>query len=427
MLFTELKNLSREQREKLLNRRRSYEEAEAGVRQILERVRRHGDRALVELTREFDGVELESISVPEEVLEEAQSRLSREVLEALETARSCIADFHRRQLPKDWSYTREGATLGMLHRPLESVGCYVPGGRASYPSTVLMCAVPARLAGVERVAVCTPPGKNGYPEPLTLAACRLAGVREVYSIGGAQAVAALAYGTESVRRVEKIVGPGNVYVTIAKRLVSGEVATDMPAGPSEVLILADASAEAEIVALDMLAQAEHDPMAVSVLVTTSRELAEKVVEELESARRSAPEAAREAIEAGGAVLIAESMEEAVRFANEFAPEHLQVLTEEEEQVLQRVKNAGSVFLGRCSPVACGDYASGTNHVLPTSGYARAYSGLSVYDFMKRITYQKLSMEGLERIAKAAITLARAEGLEMHARSIEARLERRYHD
>ena len=427
MLFAELAELSREQKERLLNRRRSHAEAEAAVRQILERVRRRGDEALLELTSELDGVELEEIRVPEEVLEEAPGTLQPEVLEALEVARAAIEDFHRKQVPEDWSCSSAGATLGMLHRPLDSVGCYVPGGRASYPSTVLMCAVPAALAGVPRIAVCTPPGRHGYPAPLTLAACRLAGVHEVYSIGGAQAVAALAYGTESVRRVEKIVGPGNIYVTLAKQLVSGEVATDMPAGPSEVLIIADASAEPELVALDMLAQAEHDPLAVCVLVSTSREVAESTLRALQEACKHAPSSAKEALEAGGAVLVARSIEEAVSFANRFAPEHLQIITQQDEQVLRMIRNAGSVFLGRYSPVACGDYASGTNHVLPTSGYARAYSGLSVHDFLKRITYQKLDPEGLERIARAAITLARAEGLEMHARSIEARLERRYHD
>ncbi len=427
MLFSSLDGLSQEQRERLLNRRRTHAEVEERVAAILERVRLHGDSALLELTRELDGVEPESLRVPDEVMEEAMSSVQEEVLEALETARSSIEEFHSRQVPEDWRYTKGGATLGMVYRPLESVGCYVPGGRASYPSTVLMCAVPARLAGVERVVVCTPPGEHGYPAPLTLAACRIAGVEEVYSIGGAQAIAALAYGTRSIPRVEKIVGPGNVYVTAAKRLVSGEVATDMPAGPSEVLILADATADPWFVALDMLAQAEHDPMAVSVLVTTSEELAREVVDALERASGEAPPAAREALTAWGAVLIAESLDEAVEFANAFAPEHLEVMVEDEEQVLRRIRSAGSVFLGTRSPVACGDYASGTNHVLPTSGYAKAFSGLGVADFMKRITFQKLSDEALERLGRAAVTLARAEGLEMHARSIEARLERRYHD
>ncbi len=426
MLFCEISRLTREQRDKLLYRGRAdLAGVEGKVAEIIAEVRARGDAALRELTKRFDGVEVKELRVSEEEIEEAKERVDSELMEALELARENIADFHRRQLRGDWSYTKDGITLGQVFRAIASVGCYVPGGRASYPSTVLMCAVPARVAGVRRVVVTTPPAKSGEVNPLTLAACSVAGVDEVYRVGGAQAIAALAYGTESIARVEKIVGPGNVYVTAAKRLVSGDAAIDMPAGPSEVLIIADGSADARFVALDMLAQAEHDPLASSVLVSTSQELAERVKQVLEREAPSRPEA-RQAIESNGAILLARDIDEAVEFANMFAPEHLEIITRDDEAVLRRIESAGSVFLGSYSPVACGDYASGTNHVLPTAGYARVYSGLSVYDFLKAISFQKLSREALERLAKAILPLARAEGLEMHARSVEERM-RREHD
>ena len=426
MLFCEIAKLTQEQKAELLRRGRAdLGKAEAKVAEIIAEVRSRGDAALRELTKRFDGVEVEELRVSEEEIEEAKERVDSELMEALELARENIADFHRRQLRGDWSYTKDGITLGQVFRAIESVGCYVPGGRASYPSTVLMCAVPARVAGVRRVVVTTPPAKSGEVNPLTLAACSVAGVDEVYRVGGAQAIAALAYGTESIARVEKIVGPGNVYVTAAKRLVSGDAAIDMPAGPSEVLIIADGSADARFVALDMLAQAEHDPLASSVLVSTSQELAERVKRVLEGEAPSRPEA-RQAIESNGAILLARDIDEAIEFANMFAPEHLEIITRDDEAVLRRIESAGSVFLGSYSPVACGDYASGTNHVLPTAGYARVYSGLSVHHFLKAISFQKLSREALERLAKAILPLARAEGLEMHARSVEERL-RREHD
>jgi len=427
MLFSEIAKLTQEQKAKLLRRGRAdLSQVEAKVAEILAEVRSRGDAALREFTRRFDGVEVEELKVSEEEIEKARERVEGKLIEALELAKENIAEFHSRQLRNDWSYAKDGITLGQVYRAIESVGCYVPGGRASYPSTVLMCAIPAKVAGVSRVVVTTPPMKGGEVNPLTLAACSIAGVDEVYRVGGAQAIAALAYGTESIARVEKIVGPGNVYVTAAKRLVSSEVAIDMPAGPSEVLIIADDSADARFIALDMLAQAEHDPLATSVLVTTSLELAKRVREILEKETPARAEA-KQAIEANGAILVASDIAQAIDFANMFAPEHLEIITRDDEAVLRRINSAGSVFLGSYSPVACGDYASGTNHVLPTAGYARAYSGLNVYDFLKVISFQKLSKEGLERLAKAIVPLAKAEGLEMHAKSVEARLARREHD
>jgi histidinol dehydrogenase len=427
MLFSEIAQLTQEQKAKLLRRGRAdLSKVEAKVAEILAEVRSRGDAALREFTRRFDGVEVEELKVSEEEIEKARERVDRKLIEALELAKENIAEFHSRQLRNDWSYAKDGITLGQVFRAIESVGCYVPGGRASYPSTVLMCAIPAKVAGVSRVVVTTPPMKGGEVNPLTLAACSIAGVDEVYRVGGAQAIAALAYGTESIARVEKIVGPGNVYVTAAKRLVSSEVAIDMPAGPSEVLIIADDSADAHFIALDMLAQAEHDPLATSVLVTTSLELAKQVREILEKETPARAEA-KQAIEANGAILVASDIDQAIEFANMFAPEHLEIITRDDEAVLHKINSAGSVFLGSYSPVACGDYASGTNHVLPTAGYARAYSGLNVYDFLKVISFQKLSKEGLERLAKAIVPLAKAEGLEMHAKSVEARIARREHD
>ena len=427
MLFSEIARLTPAQKAKLLRRGRAdLSKVEAKVARIIAEVRSGGDAALRKLTKRFDGVDVEELRVSEEEIKEAREKVEGKLIEALELAKQNIAEFHQRQLREEWSYARDGITLGQVFRAITSVGCYAPGGRASYPSTVLMCAVPAKVAGVRRVAVATPPMKSGEVNPLTLAACSIAGVDEVYRVGGAQAIAALAYGTESIARVEKIIGPGNVYVTAAKRLVSAEVAIDMPAGPSEVLIIADDSANAHFIALDMLAQAEHDPLASSVLVTTSLELAKRVEEMLEELKPARAEA-RQAIEDNGAILIARNIGEAIEFANMFAPEHLEIITRDDEAVLRRINSAGSVFLGSYSPVACGDYASGTNHVLPTSGYARAYSGLNIYDFIKVISFQKLSREALERLAEAIVPLARAEGLEMHAKSVEERLTRREHD
>ncbi|WP_456475002.1 histidinol dehydrogenase [Candidatus Pyrohabitans sp.] len=427
MLFSEIVRLTPAQKDRLLRRGRAdLSKVEAKVARIIDEVRSQGDAALRELTRRFDGVDVEELRVSEEEIKEARRRVEGKLIEALELAKQNIAEFHQRQLREEWKYARDGITLGQIFRAITSVGCYVPGGRASYPSTVLMCALPAKVAGVRRVVVTTPPMKSGEVNPLTLAACSIAGVDEVYRVGGAQAIAALAYGTESIARVEKIIGPGNVYVTAAKRLVSAEVAIDMPAGPSEVLIIADDSADAYFIALDMLAQAEHDPLASSVLVTTSLELAGRVKEMLEELKPARAEA-KQAIEANGAILVARDIDEAVEFANMFAPEHLQIVIRDDESVLRRINSAGSVFLGSYSPVACGDYASGTNHVLPTSGYARAYSGLNIYDFIKVISFQRLSREALERLAEAIVPLARAEGLEMHAKSVEERLTRREHD
>ncbi len=306
----------------------------------------------------------------------------------------------------------EDCLMGKIYTPIEKVGAYIPGGRASYPSTALMIGVPAKIAGVEKLVACTPPQQDGKIHPLTLVALDIAGFDEVYKVGGAQAIAAMAYGTETVEKVYKIVGPGNIYVTAAKLLVSKEVAIDMPAGPSEILVIADETAKAEFIALDCLAQLEHDPMAIAVVLTTSKDIAEKV-------ERIVKE--RGIFENFG-VYVVENLAKAFEISNEFAPEHLTIAVENAEEWLGRVRNAGSVFLGNFSPVAAGDYASGTNHVLPTAGYAKIYGGLSVESFLKHFTFQKLSEETMRRIGEAIVKIAEAEGLMQHAESVKKRLE-----
>ena len=385
------------------------------VKPIVEEVKRRGDEALIEFTMKFDGVRQRYLKVPKEEIDRAYELVDDEVIDALEIAKENIERFHSiTAVDRDIKIDFGDCVLGKRYTPIESVGAYIPGGRASYPSTALMAGIPAKIAGVERLVACTPPNKDGCVNPLTLVACDLAGFDEIYVVGGAQAIAGMAYGTETVKPVEKIVGPGNVYVTAAKLLVQKDVAVDMPAGPSEILVIADETAKAEYVAFDCLAQLEHDPNALAIVLTTSRELAEKV---------------KEIAKAEGAILnlenlkiaVVDSIDEALEISNKIAPEHLSIVCKSAEKLLDKVKNAGSVFIGEFSPVACGDYASGTNHILPTSGYARIYSGLSVETFMKHITYQILTKSALNRIGEAVIRLAKAEGLEYHAKSVEIRL------
>ncbi len=385
------------------------------VKSIVEEVKKRGDEALIEFTIKFDGVRQKYLKVPKEEIDRAYELVDDEVIDALEIAKENIERFHSiTAVDRDIKIDFGDCVLGKRYTPIESVGAYIPGGRASYPSTALMAGIPAKIAGVERLVACTPPNKDGCVNPLTLVACDLAGFDEIYVVGGAQAIAGMAYGTETVKPVEKIVGPGNVYVTAAKLLVQKDVAVDMPAGPSEILVIADETAKAEYVAFDCLAQLEHDPNALAIVLTTSRELAEKV---------------EEIAKAEGAILnlenlkiaVVDSIDEALEISNKIAPEHLSIVCKNAEKLLDKVKNAGSVFIGEFSPVACGDYASGTNHILPTSGYARIYSGLSVETFMKHITYQILTKSALNRIGEAVIRLAKAEGLEYHAKSVEIRL------
>ena len=394
------------------------------VTDIINDVKEGKDEAVKSYTEKFDGVLVEDLKVTEKEIEEAYKNLDKKLLDSLESAASNIEKFHTAQIPKDWMMeVRPGITAGQVIRPINSVGCYIPGGRAAYPSSILMTVIPAKIAGVKRVICCTPPNKEGKILDAILVAADLAGADEIYKVGGAQAIAAMAYGTETLKPVEKIVGPGNIFVTAAKKLVYGEVDIEFPAGPSELLVLADESANPEYVAYDILSQAEHDPNASCFLVTPSIDLAEKadylIYKYAEEAERS--EIIKESLEKYGQIIVTKDLDEAIDFTNEYAPEHLIITTEDDEKTLNKINNAGSIFLGNYSPVAAGDYGSGTNHVLPTGRGARMYSGLSTEAFLKKPTVQTLSKEGLELLSKTILPIADYEGFAAHADSVKVRL------
>ena len=400
--------------------------AEAEVRIILEEVRARGDAALWEYARRFDGAPLgpANARLTEDERRVAAERLPAAEREALILAAQRIEAFHRRQRREPWSFTEpDGSVLGQSVRPLRRVGIYVPGGRAAYPSTVLMAGIPARVAGVAEVILCTPCGADLQVNPAVLVAAELAGVSAVYRMGGAHAVAAMAYGTASIPRVDKIVGPGNVYVAAAKRLVFGAVGIDMIAGPTEVVVVADETARPDWVAADLLAQAEHDPTAASIAVVTSRSLAERVVAAAAAQVATLPKRAiaDAALRAHGALIVAAGVREALGVANAIAPEHLELMVADPWRWLPEVENAGAVFLGGTTPEVAGDYLAGPNHVLPTGGTARFASPLSVEDFVKRTSFAALTPNAFRALAPALARLARLEGLEGHARSAEARL------
>lgn len=402
------------------------EEAAARVDEIIAAVRKEGDAALCRFTREFDRADLkpEELSVDREEIRAAYRQVEEDFLSALVLARERITSFHKRQLAGSWFETdRQGIFRGQLVRPLSRVGIYVPGGTASYPSSVLMNAIPAAVAGVPEIVLVTPPASDGKINPYTLVAAGEAGVTEVYRAGGAQAVAALAYGTERIKAVEKITGPGNIFVTLAKQRVFGRVDIDMLAGPSEVAVIADESADPVYIAADLLAQAEHDPLSAAVLFTPSVPLAKVVRGELARQLASLPrrEIAASALANCGALVITRDLGEAVELTNAFAPEHCELLVAEPFSWLGRIKNAGAVFLGAYSPEPVGDYLAGPNHILPTGGTARWASGLGVEAFLKRINVVAYSREALAETGRQVITLARAEGLEAHARAVEVRL------
>lgn len=383
------------------------------VSSIIGKVKEEGDKALMEYSEKFDGVKPQYIKCPKDEVDKAYEQVDDNLIDALELARENLENFHSiSSVEKDIKLDFEHTVLGKKYVPLDSTGIYVPGGRASYPSTALMAGIPAHIAGVENIAACTPPDNNGVIKPLTLVACDIAGIDQIYAVGGAHAIAALAYGTETVKKVDKIVGPGNIYVTMAKLLVQNDVPMDMPAGPSEVLIIADENANPEFVALDAAAQLEHDPMSIAVIIATSQKAADSIMEETQKII-SDTENLKFAVA---------DIEQAIETSNEFAPEHLELMFDRAEEYFDKVKHAGSVFIGEYSPVAAGDYATGTNHILPTSGYARMYSGLSVETFLKHITYQKLNKDALMRLGDSIKILAETEGLYMHAKSIERRIE-----
>jgi len=394
----------------------------------VEDVRLRGDAALVELTEKLDGVKIapERLAVDPATITKARDLVRPELIHALEVMAERLRRTCERQMPQEWTETGAGEMVGELIRPLRRVGVYVPGGRAPYPSSVIMAAIPARVAGVDGVAVCSPPQPGGEIAEAVLAACSVAGVTEVYRVGGAQAVAALAYGTETVRPTEKIVGPGNIYVTLAKRRVQGWVGVDSEAGPTEIAIIADESADPMVLAADLVAQAEHGPLGTHVLITWSQELAERVLRALDIAvaRHERPDDVENALTEGGRAVLVRDLEHAFATANAFAPEHLQLNFDRAEEWLDQVRNAGSVFVGPDSPVTVGDYVGGTNHVLPTGGNARWQSGLGVQDFLKRIYVSRFDRSALERFAQHVDALAEAEGLLGHSRTVSLRLEDR---
>ncbi|WP_276250625.1 histidinol dehydrogenase [Haloarcula rara] len=415
-------DLGPDERSALFDRDAGVEAVRDDVADIVDAVSEEGDVALRRFASEFDDVEVGNIDITD-AAERAYEELDDELVAAIEDAANNIRAFHERQRPEDWRDDFEGRELGRRFSPLDSAGVYAPGGTAAYPSSALMGVIPAKVAGVEHVAVATPPAEE--VNPVTLAAIHVAGADAVYQVGGAQAIAALAYGTETVTSTDIVVGPGNRWVTAAKAEVRGDVAIDFLAGPSEIMVVADGAADPELVAADLVAQAEHDENASVVAVTDNEELAEAVAEAVE---RQAADREREAVIRGAldndasGVFLARSMSEAVLFAEEYAAEHLSIQAEDDEALLERIPSAGSVFLGPYSPVAAGDYAAGTNHVLPTGGAARVTGGLSVDTFVRSTTVQRLSEDSLGELRETITSLAEAEGLEAHAESVRKRFE-----
>jgi histidinol dehydrogenase len=402
------------------------EEQRQAVLEIIADVRARGDEALKSYTEKFDGVRLDSLRVTDEEIEKAYENVSEEVLRIIQEAAANIRDYHERQKRESWITTKEdGTMLGQKITPLDAVGLYVPGGTAAYPSSVLMNVIPAQVAGVKRIVIVSPPNQDGTLPAGVLVAANELGVSEIYKVGGAQAIAALAYGTETIRPVDKIFGPGNIYVALAKREVFGQVAIDMIAGPSEIVVLADETANADEIAADLLPQAEHDERASAILVTPSMKLALAVASEVEKQLKTLPRKAIAAssLENYGAIYVTETLDEAVRVVNELAPEHLEVMTAEPLQLLGQIRHAGAIFLGRFSSEPVGDYFAGPNHVLPTNGTARFSSGLSVDEFVKKSSIIVYSETALKQNAEKIAAFARLEGLEAHARAVEARFKK----
>ena len=424
--------LTKESRENLLENLlqrspSSFEAYEKNVREIVEDVKRRGDEAVFAYTERFDKVKTDAatLQVTEEEIREAYACVEPGLIDVIRKALVNIRSFHEKQKRNSWfDTTPDGTILGQRITALQRVGVYVPGGKAVYPSSVLMNIVPAKVAGVDEIVMTTPPGKDGKVNPATLVAAMEAGADRVFKVGGAQAIAALAYGTKSIPKADKIVGPGNIYVALAKKAVYGHVSIDSIAGPSEILVLADDGCDARCVAADMLSQAEHDRLATAVLVTTSARLADEVSDELERQIPLLPRAdiARESIDVNGKIILCDDLDEAILASNTIAPEHLELCVEEPFALLDRITNAGSIFMGRNVPEALGDYLAGPNHTLPTSGTARFSSPLSVDDFVKKSSFLYYSKEALKEVCGNVAMFARMEGLEAHARSIESRFE-----
>lgn len=405
----------------------SYGKFEASVAAILADVKEKGDAAVFDYTKRFDGADINAgnIVVTKEEIDEAYSLVDEQLVDVIRKALVNIRDYHAKQKQYSWfDSTRNGTILGQKVTPLNRVGVYVPGGKAAYPSSVLMNIIPAKVAGVNQIIMTTPPGKDGKVNPGTLVAANEAGVDVIYKVGGAQAIAAMAYGTDSIRKVDKIVGPGNIYVALAKKAVYGHVSIDSIAGPSEILVIADETANPRYVAADLLSQAEHDEMASAILITTSEELADKVSEEIDGfvAELSRSEIISKSLENYGYILIAKDIDEAVETANEIASEHLEIVTKDPFTVMTKIRNAGAIFLGEYSSEPLGDYFAGPNHVLPTNGTAKFFSPLGVDDFIKKSSIISYSREALEPIHEDIIKFANAERLTAHANSIKVRFE-----
>lgn len=400
-------------------------EVESIVKRILRDVRENGDRAVIKYTERFDALKLKELRMRPSEVRNFASKVDKSILKSLDLAKKRIKAFHEMQKEESWSLSQNDTILGQIVRPLERVGVYVPGGKASYPSTLLMNVIPAQVAGVKEIALCVPTPRNEV-NPYVMAVIERLGIKEVYRIGGAQAIAAMAYGTETIRRVDKIVGPGNIYVATAKRLVFGEVDIDMIAGPSEILIIADKSGDPDFIASDLLSQAEHDELASSILITDSFELARDVRNRLRSQLRRLErrEIAVNSLRNYGAIIITEDIKEAIELANEIAPEHLEVMTEEPEKLLPMIRNAGAIFLGKWTPEPIGDYVAGPNHTLPTGGTARFFSPLGVYDFIKRMSLLRFSEEGFRELASTVMDIAQIEGLTAHGNTIKIRMGRK---
>ena len=429
ILYSDQENFN-EEFEKILKRSdMDMEKVTPIVLQIIEEIKAKGDEAVMEHIAKFDGWQPESaddLAIDPKAMERAYQALDPKLKEALHLAYDRIEAYHKKQLPKSWiDFERNGTILGQKVTPVERAGLYIPGGKAAYPSSLLMNAIPALVAGVEEIVVTTPTPDN-EPNELLLAACHLCGIEKVYKVGGASAIAALAYGTQTIPKVDVITGPGNIFVATAKKLVYGEVNIDMIAGPSEIGILADESADPTLVAIDLLSQAEHDEMASSILITPDENVAKKSAEEVERLLQSLERQriARKSIKERGAVIVTKCMSEAVELMNRIAPEHLEVMTANPFELLPSIKNAGAIFLGSYTPEPIGDYIAGPNHTLPTGGTARFYSPLSVEHFLKKSSLISFSKQALRDIGEAAALLAHTEGLEAHAKSIEMRLDRK---
>jgi histidinol dehydrogenase len=401
----------------------------SSVKTIVDCVKEIGDEALLKYTQEFDKVKLliSKIKVTNTEIKAAYNKLEKTQISALKKAATNIKKFHERQLKTKWSMNlARGVNLGQVVRPLGSVGIYAPRGQVSYPSSVLMCAIPAKLAGVKRVVVCSPPLDSGDVSPALLVASDIAKVNEIYRVGGAQAIAAMAYGTNTLQKVDKIIGPGNIFVTKAKLYVNRDVSIDLPAGPSEILIIADETGDASFISSDLLAQLEHDSNSWAILLTTSKKLASEVRAKINQQKQflSRKKIINASLKKGGIIVIVNNLEEAIQLTNIVAPEHLEIQTKTPKKILNKIQNAGACFLGKYSPVAFGDYSSGLNHVLPTAGYAKFYSGLSTLDFIKTINFLNCSKDGYKNLKKTAISIAKMEGFDAHEKSVLIREEKK---